>query len=193
MPTDNSVTQWVAQLRAGDEHAATQLWERFFTKLTAIARRRMHGRSSPHADDEDIALSAFNSFCCGLQQGRFQELNGRDSLWRLLLVITGRKVTDQFAFDHRTKRDTNRVVSLDDDDEIICSLVSREPTPELAAEFSEQLAALIDVLTHDDLRQVAILKMEGFTNSEIARQMSRSVTTIERKLRTIRSIWIQRP
>ena len=72
---------------------------------------------------------------------------------------------------------------------MIQNLVSREPTPEMAVEFAEQLSASLEALARDDLRQVALSKMEGFTNSEIAKQMGRSVTTIERKLRTIRSIW----
>ena len=52
MSDENSVTLWVAQLRDGDEQAAAQLWERFFTKLTAVARHHTHGRSFPVADDE---------------------------------------------------------------------------------------------------------------------------------------------
>lgn len=193
MSSDNSVTQWVEQLRAGDDQAATQLWERFFTRLTAIARHRIHGRSLPMSDEEDIALSAFNSFCVGLRQGRFEELSGRDNLWRLLMVITARKVADQFAFDHRSKRDSNRVARnghLEEDD-LIGNLVSREPTPEMVAEFADQLAYLLKVLVHEDLQQITLLKMEGCTNAEIARRFDRSLTTIERKLRTIRSIWSQ--
>ncbi len=189
MSDDNSVTHWVAQLRDGDEKAAAKLWERFFTKLTAVARHHTHGRSFPIADDEDIALSAFKSFCAGLQKGRYNELNGRDSLWRLLVVITARKAADQFAYDGRAKRDSKRVVSLQGENEMIQNLVSQEPTPEMAAEFAEQLSTSLEALARDDLRQVALSKMEGFTNSEIAKQMDRSVTTIERKLRTIRSIW----
>ncbi len=193
MSDENSVTLWVAQLRDGDEQAAAQLWERFFTKLTAVARHHTRGRSFPIADDEDIALSAFRSFCVGLQKGRYNELKGRDSLWRLLLVITARKAADQFAYDGRAKRDSKRVVSVQSENEMIQNLVSQEPTPEMAAEFAEQLSASLDALARDDLRQVALSKMEGFTNSEIANQMNRSVSTIERKLRTIRTIWRKTP
>lgn len=194
MTSDNSITQWVEQLRAGDDQAATQLWERFFTRLTAIARHRIHGSGLQMSDEEDIALSAFNSFCVGLRQGRFTELDGRDNLWRLLMVITARKVADQFAFDHRGKRNSNRLArggSRADDDDLMNNLVSREPTPEMVAEFADQLAALLNILVHEDLKQITLLKMEGCTNAEIARRLDRSLTTVERKLRTIRSIWSQ--
>ena len=49
------------------------------------------------ADEEDVALSAFDSFCRGAEQGRFPQLDGRDDLWHLLVVITVRKKPNNFA------------------------------------------------------------------------------------------------
>ena len=186
----DSVTQWVNRLQKGDAAAAALLWERFFTGLTHLARQRLGGRPRAMADEEDIALSAFNSFCAGLQQGRFAELHSRDNLWRLLIVITSRKAADEIAFQHRDKRDASRLEAMDDE-AIVSQVISREPTPEIAAEFSDQLRSLLESLEHEDLKQIALLKMEGYTNSEISQQLSRSITTVERKLRTIRSIWSQ--
>jgi len=40
-----------------------------------------------------------------------------------------------------------------------------------------------------ELRRVAVGKMEGHSNEEIAGQIGRSPTTVERKLRLIQSIW----
>jgi DNA-directed RNA polymerase specialized sigma24 family protein len=41
----------------------------------------------------------------------------------------------------------------------------------------------------DDLRALALLKMEGYTNEEIASRLGRSRATVERKLRLIRRAW----
>ena len=189
MSNDESVTHWVEKMREGDENAARQLWHRFFIKLTANARHRLRGATLPDSDDEDIALSAFNSLCTGLREGRFQELHGREGLWRLLLVINARKVADLLAYHHRGKRDVGRTIAMDN--EVVAAVVSREPTPEFAAEFADQLVAMLGALEHEDLQQVALLKMEGCTNEEIAVRLQRSASTVERKLRTIRQIWIQ--
>ncbi|MFT7643036.1 MAG: DNA-directed RNA polymerase specialized sigma24 family protein [Pirellulaceae bacterium] len=194
MSIENSITHWVEQLKAGDDTAVHPLWERFFTRLTAIARQGLKGQSLPMADEEDIALSAFHSLCSGLRDGRFPELQSRESLWRLLLVITTRKVADQFAFDRRSKRDSNRIARPDegaDEDDLVRQLVSREPTPEMVAQVAEQIAKLMESLVHEDLQSIALRKMEGFKNVEIAQELDRSVATVERKLRTIRSIWDQ--
>jgi hypothetical protein len=46
------------------------------------------------ADEEDVALSAFDSFCAGAERGRFPDLKDRDNLWALLVTITARKAAD---------------------------------------------------------------------------------------------------
>ena len=69
-------------------------------------------------------------------------------------------------------------------------LVCHEPTPELAAEFAEQYARLLAKLPSQELIELAVKKMEGYTNEEIATQFGKSERTIERKLQLIRKIWL---
>src|SRR6516225_6003270 len=73
-----SVTRWVGGLQGGDPDAVPALWERYFARLVALARRRLasvrHGRAVE--DEEDAALSAFESFCAGAALGRFPRLSG---------------------------------------------------------------------------------------------------------------------
>src|ERR1700730_12791590 len=94
MASDQSISHWIGQLQSGDPAAAQQLWEHYFRRLLARARKRLKGRPLRGADEEDVALSAFDSFCRGAEQGRFPQLVDRDDLWRLLLVITERKAID---------------------------------------------------------------------------------------------------
>ncbi len=80
----------------------------FFDRLLDVAARKIkHARTADY-DEEDIVLSALKSFCLGVRQGRFPQLLDRDDLWRLLFVITSRKVADRFAFLRRAKRDVAR-------------------------------------------------------------------------------------
>lgn len=196
MSAEDSVTRWIAGLRAGDPLAAQRLWETFFDRLVTIARQRLAAAARTMSDEEDVVLSAIKSFCLGVQRGSFPQLQDRDDLWRLLLVITSRKVADQFAFQQRDKRDTSREVRFADGNDAASSGASeaactRELNPEFAVECADQLEHLLAALQHDDLKQIALAKMEGHSNDEIARRLQRSLTTIERKLRTIREIWGQ--
>jgi hypothetical protein len=65
---DGSVTRWIGDLKAGGDSAAQHLWARYFHRLVDLARSRL--RSTPLAgaieDEEDAALSAFDSFCRGV-------------------------------------------------------------------------------------------------------------------------------
>ena len=63
------------------------------------------------------------------------------------------------------------------------------PTPELAALVAEDFRLLLQRLSDDELRAIAVLKLEGWTNTEIAAKTGRSLPTIERRLRLIRDIW----
>ena len=193
MKNEPSATALISKLRNGDEEAARLLWDRFFAQLITLTRSRLQTSSRAMSDEEDIVLSAMKSFCIGMRNGRFPELSNRESLWRLLLTITLRKIADKQNYDRRGKRDVEKrhLNSSPDADQKaeVNSFVSREPNPEIAAECAEQISRLLESLENEDLKKVAIMKMEGYTNIEVANDIKCSLTSIERKLRTIRSIW----
>ncbi len=115
-----------------------------------------------------------------------QQLNSQENLWPLLLVITSRKATKLRLRESRQKRGGGKQFTEADVTQEPYSplgqIVSREPTPEFAAAASEQCDALLSLLT-PQMREIALAKLEGLTNEEIARQHDTSVRTIERKLK----------
>ena len=92
MAPDGSVTHWVRLLQQGHHEAAQPLWQRYFARLIGLAQKKLGGRSLAVADAEDVALSAFHSLCRGAERGRFPQLQDRDNLWKVLVVITARNV-----------------------------------------------------------------------------------------------------
>src|SRR5260370_3647008 len=94
MSSAGSVTNWLGLLKAGDSAAAQPLWERYFRRLVGLARTKLRGTPRQAADEEDVALCAFDSFCRAAEQGRFPKLHDRHDLWRLLVSITARKALD---------------------------------------------------------------------------------------------------
>src|SRR5262245_12219103 len=96
-----SVTTLVERLKAGDHDAARLLWQRYYPRLVALARRKLQGASRRVTDEEDAAQCAFNSFCRRAEQGKFPDLADREGLWALLVVLTARKVADQVKHDTR--------------------------------------------------------------------------------------------
>jgi len=192
MPED-SITAWIANLRDGDQTAAEQLWEAYYRRLVGMARKRLEGRCGLVGDEEDVALSAFKSFCRGLEQGQFPQLADRDDLWKLLVSITLHKVIHLVRDEGREKRGRAWTRLANDssasDADILQQLISAEPSPELAAQVAEEVDRLLTSLNDPELEELAVLKMEGYTNREIAERWQKSDSTVERKLALIRKIW----
>jgi DNA-directed RNA polymerase specialized sigma24 family protein len=190
MSADDSVTRWIDMLKAGDPDAARKIWDTYFRRLVALARGKLRGVARRVADEEDVALSAFDSFCRGAERGRFPSLLDRDDLWQLLFVITVRKACDLAKHEARARRGAGRVVTLSDLSGLGAdAVVGAEPTPELAAQVAEQCQRLLGLLGNNSLRAVALAKMAGETNEEIAARLGCVRHTVDRKLQAIRRIW----
>jgi DNA-directed RNA polymerase specialized sigma24 family protein len=186
----NSVTQWISALKHGDQLAAQELWEAYFRRLVALARVRLRDAPRRIADEEDVALSAFHSFCQGAQVGRFPRLDDRNDLWQILVVITVRKAIDLHAYEVRPSRGRGKVQSLTDvTREGLETIGGDEPTPALAAQLAEEYLRLIEQLGDSNLQRVATWKLEGYTDREIADRLGCVTRTVERKLARIRNTW----
>lgn len=189
---ETDVTRWIVQLKAGDSHAAQKLWEAYFAKVVQLARRRLQDSPRRAADEEDLALSAFKSFCLGAEQGRFPDLVDRDGLWSLLVAITANKAIDAQRRESRQKRGGGLTVQPLSDglSGELSEIIGREPTPEFAAQVAEQCEQLLERLADPELAQIAILKMQGFSVDEIGQQLDCASRTVKRKLQRIRTIWL---
>jgi DNA-directed RNA polymerase specialized sigma24 family protein len=198
---EGSVTRWIGDLKQGDHEAAQPLWERYFQRLVRLARKKLPGagRRGADADEEDVALSVFDSLCRGAEQGRFPKLADRDDLWRLLVVITARKAINQAKRQGALKRGGGRVLAeaalvadgTGDDGPMggLEQVVGDEPSPEFAAMVAEQYRLLLDALGDDTLRRIALRKLEGYTGEEIAAQLGCAPRTVANKLKIIRLKW----
>lgn len=189
MLPENTVTQWIASLKQGDEEAARLLWQRFFDQVRNYARQGLGVISRSVQDEEDLALSAFHALCQGARQGRFRQLENRDDLWQLLVMITARKASNarrkQFARRDIVASDvatgSSGGISLD-------ALAAGYASPEFAEALCLESRELLAVLD-DKLQAVALLRLQGYTNEEIAKLRGRSVKTVERYLHLIRLHW----
>jgi RNA polymerase sigma factor (sigma-70 family) len=194
MSSDDPVTVWIEELRNADEVAAQKLWNHFVGRLYETGRKKLRPQTRRVYDEEDAAQSAFHSVCAGIAAGRFPDLRDRASLWHLLLAITARKVAHRHRHDQQERRDVRRTISesifLPSGDDSahagIDGLASREPTPELAAVFVETCESLYQTLNDPELEQVVMLRMDGYTDEEIAQRLQWSRRTVQRRLEIIR-------
>lgn len=185
----NSITRWIADLKNGDDDAAAALWERYFHRLIGFRARA--------EDEEDVAASVFESLCEGAAAGRFDVLSDRDGLWRLLVAITCHKSVDLQRREGRQKRGGGSVrgeSAFPEGDarrdlDSLEQFAAEEPSAEFLFALEETFQRLADDLGDDQARTVASMRMEGYSNSEIAEHIGMSVSSVERKLRMIRQAW----
>jgi DNA-directed RNA polymerase specialized sigma24 family protein len=197
MSREESTTFWIDRLRGGDSRAIEELWRSYYDRVVNLARRKLAQSPRRVADEEDVALSAFHSFWAGVEEARFPQLKDRQDLWRLLVVITCRKAGRLKQGQLRQKRGGGRVRGEsaffspggEDGDFGIDNIGAVQPGPASTAELAEQFHRLLDLLGDDSLRELALLKLQGFTHDEIAERLQCGLRTVERRLRLIRVFW----
>jgi DNA-directed RNA polymerase specialized sigma24 family protein len=196
MTDSGSITRLLYELKQGDEGAAQrELWDRYFARLVRLARTMLPHAQRRVEDEEDAALSAMNVFFRGVREDRFPVLDRRENLWPLLVRISAHAAARQIQRRTRQKRGGGRLrgeSALDWNDGVLDAIeqvVGDEPTPQFAAQVAEQCQILLDALDDDSLRAIARLKLEGYTNREIASKIDRAERTVEWKLKLIRQTW----
>lgn len=193
----DNVTDWIHQLTQGDELAAQRIWERYYGQLLSLARRKLSRSRRRTADEEDVVLSAFNSFCEGVAAGRFPRLDDRHDLWKVLLTLTARKAAGQMRRERARKRGGGAVrgesvfrMGRGSKQNLgINQVLGAEPTPAFAALVTDECEQLMASLDDESLRAIALLKLEGYTNEEMAQELGCGLRTVERKLARIRDKW----
>jgi RNA polymerase sigma factor (sigma-70 family) len=194
-----SVTQLIAHLRSEDPglvgEAARRIWECYLPRLLTLARRHLDRRIRVLQDEEDVVQSMGRSFFNRLRRGDF-DLGDRDALWSLLVTITLNKVRNAADRHLAARRDVRRVqplppseASRSDAPPEAVILEAAEPTPAEALALNEALERRLRDLPEPDLQQVALMKLEGSTNHEIAQALKCSERSVEWKLNLIRTRW----
>ena len=210
-----SVTEWILELKSGDVEAAERLFERYFDQLVQLARTQLPGDRRRVSDEEDVAQTTFTSLVLDVSNGRHLQLTDRHDLWSLLIAITKHKAADMIKSELREKRGGGQIhdesminrqmpegrgaIAGEDSDGSwqlgLADIIDQTPTVDDLAEYNDRLQTLLHRLDRadpsGDLRQVAILKISGHTNEEVAKKLGRVARTVVRKLERIRKIWLK--
>jgi RNA polymerase sigma factor (sigma-70 family) len=189
MSKNTNVSHWIDLVKAGDSAAANRIWQHYFDRLVRSVRARLYGQNRAVSDEEDIVLSVFDSFYNAAENGRFPDLSDRGDLWRLLLRMSARKVVDKRRHDQRQRRGGNvKVHSLNQtgDDDSVIEAIGDEPSPEMVLMMQESVEEVFSHLGVGQLRELAVAKLEGYSNAELSERFGCSERTIERRLHLIR-------
>lgn len=186
MPDDTSFRNLLAQLRAGDDRAASEVFQRFSRRLVALARSHLDSWVRRKEDPEDVVQSVYKSFFARYEAGQFAVADW-DSLWGLLTCIAIRKCANQARFWQAACREGRHEMSLSRPNASGADreVPSREPTPAEAAALTDTLEHLMQTLTAGD-RAILVLHLQGHEIPAISARVVRSERTVRRALELVR-------
>ena len=183
--SNTSVTRWLGKLQAGSDQAAQLLWSHLRTGLLELAQKQLARKNATGFDEEDVVLSAFHALCTAVQQGRYNITN-RHELWRIAAVIVVNRAYNRIRDEKRYRRGGGRNRC---DSSVLESLVCPKPDASHALVMHEECQSLLAKLTKPDLQVVALLKVDGYTDDQVAEMLGCSRRTIQRRLTVIRRLW----
>jgi RNA polymerase sigma factor (sigma-70 family) len=187
MPESTDVRSLVELWRKGDQRAAEQLFTRYVDRLVPLARRRISQRLASRVDPEDVVQSVFRTFFGGLKEGRF-DIQSQDDLCKLLMRITIHKTLRHIAFHKAAKRDPSQeTIQSEEGQEQLIQLLGREPTPDDAVAFLDQLEHLLSRLGPQE-RQILEMRLQGYSNEDIAAKLGIYDRKIRRLFERVRGL-----
>jgi RNA polymerase sigma-70 factor (ECF subfamily) len=187
MAGNDSFTDVMARLRAGDEAAAREVFQRFVEKLVRLAHRQFNAVLRHKVDPEDVVQSAYKSFFLRFGEGKL-EVEGWANLWGLLTLITLRKCLDRVEYYSAASRNPQREAAAEQGGagtQPWWEAIAHEPTPEEAAILAETVEQLLRDLDEAE-RPVLEMSLQGYSTQEISQQLrlaERSVRRLRERIR----------
>ena len=197
MSKQNSVSLWITELKNGDEEAAGKIWATYFDDIARFADQKL-GRFRKMRDGEDVALSAFNQMIQRAQTGQLEDVGNRNELRRALIQKAHDKAVEYIRFELRKKRGGGEtrgesVFALMANDGAAGNIADHvaENPEELLSHVEREFEELLDLLNDKSLKEVALLRIQGYSTQEIGDQIGLSAQSIRRKLAIIEKHWDQ--
>lgn len=191
MQNNDSFAGLMDRLKSGEDDAARVVFQRYAQRLMGLARHHLDHRLTAKVSPEDVVQSAYKSFFIRQREGDF-EIGNWDSLWGLLTIITLRKCADRAAQYRTEKRDFTREVTRsgsDDADafpELWQTAINRDPLPEEAIFLAETVEELFGTMDDQDERAILELCLQGYSATEISKQLNRAERSVRRLRERIR-------
>lgn len=189
-------SSWIERLKTGSEEAVEELVDSYYEPTVRLIRTRLANRMRRVRDEEDIALSALDSFVRRARNGEFPQLKTRSDLWKLLVTISLRKAAKHAGQEKALKRGGGLVSGESVFGDQPCGGLdevarSEAPAPDeqlICEETSQQILAFLEGLNDPVLMDVALWTAQGTSATQLAEYLGCSPRTIERKLKMLRTL-----
>ena len=185
-------TDWkdlIQGLRDGDPVACNEFWNQYGSMLQNLAQKQLSERLQRRVGSDDVVQSACRTFFRRMSDGQF-DLPDSDSLWRLMCAITVTKARRAARDNTRQKRglQAEQYIDAATDESGGFQIEGSSPVPAEEIELADQMEFLLARLSPQEC-QVFDLRMQNYTNPEIAATLKCSERTVRRITGQIKTRW----
>jgi RNA polymerase sigma factor (sigma-70 family) len=143
-------------------------------------------------DEEDVAIVAFYQLTKAMKEHKAEGITNRREFWKLLRVITKRKVKDWIRYDTAQRRGGDKkVISIEFCDIEDDAPMTPTPKSEDESNLIDRFHCMVNKMERPEYAEVIRLKVGGKTNAEIARELGLALRTIQYLISSIKQVWIE--
>jgi len=170
--------------RRGDQQAWQILFDDCYPKIVRVVRRRLSGPMRKICDSTDIANDVMKSLAEKFDNFDFSSIDG---LTAFLIRAAKQKLVDGHRRGYALKRDLGRDRPLGSHEPGAFEPTDSSPTASQVAVASEEEGILLASQSGEG-RKVLEMKLQGHTNSDVARLTGWHPRRVERFLEKLRGI-----
>jgi RNA polymerase sigma-70 factor (ECF subfamily) len=177
--SDRTTHSLISEARAGDQHAWSELHERYRRILSILVRSSRPSAIRPRVGTEDLVQSTFLSAYRGLDG---YEDRGPGSFLNWLKAILRNRIAERLRQHQAVKRDARREEALGDSS---TTSAQTDPSPSEVASQAETGVMLIEAiatLPHDSRAVVIGYFFEEMTTKDMADALRTSESSVRRRL-----------
>jgi DNA-directed RNA polymerase specialized sigma24 family protein len=191
-----SVTDWIAGWKRGNEYAAIELGRRYRPLAERVARRKLStdARHKTVADEEDVAVEALNNLLSKIRDGNFPDLKNRGDFARVLAAFATNVALNHSTSSRSAKRNASKTVHLGDleaSGSADKSSETRMYAQNFDTAYTELREEIISTLADDQLKMVFKLLMDGQDTEVISKKLNVSYTTASRRVSMVRAACLE--
>lgn len=192
--TIGSVSNWILGARQGDPVAIEEIVSRYLARVANCAQSMLAADEQRIRDGQDIATDVLMKMASELSSGQHQQLRDRNDLWVLLISIVNEQVV-QNRNDWQQRNGVPQELTLtdylshcDQDLELLLSKGNKYGSLQAILDRMDDLIALVK---DQQSKEVALLKLQGYSNRDIGARLGLVAKTVDRKVSKIISRWKQ--
>jgi len=166
VPVDDESARLLAEYVDGNSDAATEIYNRYVSRLLALVRAKISDKLKPKFGPEDVVQSVYRSFFRKAREDKIVLTRSGD-LWRTLSTFAFYKTLKRIEKETQQGNDPDREVR---GSVWVNGLIQEGPTAEQVSCVVEQLTLYMQRLSPRD-RLILQLRLQGESVAEIVEEL----------------------